>query len=188
MLRRFDRYLPIATLPALLLLAYGRIQADPITVTGSYSLQGSNYLYDFAITNHSLTDPDAKLVNVDFPSLPSNSIIGEAVAPKNYGEVTDPSGYVLFDYNLGYFPVGPTIDGFQFVDSLKLTSIAFEAVYLSNDELTLDTFTGTVSPQAPVPTVPEPATVGLVGSASVILLGGFRRLRALRGERQSTSA
>ncbi len=188
MLKRFHRYLPTATLAALLLLAYGKIEADPITVTGSYSLQESNYLYDFAITNHSSTDPDAKLVSVDFPSLPANSLIGEAVAPQNYGEVTDPSGYVLFDYNLGYFPVGPTIDGFQFVDSLNLTTIAFEAVYLTNDELSLDTFAGTVSPHAPVPTVPEPATAELLGSASVILLGKFRCLRALRRARQSTPA
>ena len=157
-------------LPMLLTMAGFSLRADPLLITGSVTPQADKFRYDFAITNQSNIDPYGKLVSVDFPSLPSGSVVGNAVAPSGFGAVTD-GDYILFAYNNGpSFPLGIKADGFQFVSTINLTSISFEADYLLNDESQVNVFTGRLSPQA-VAAVPEPSTWLLLAGALVLLVG-----------------
>ena len=168
-------YKACGLLTSLLLMAGGmRLNADPVTITGSVSAAGSSYNYSFSITNNSSTDPDAELVSIDFPSLPSGSVMGDAIAPSGYGEVTT-GDYILFDSNAPSFPVGATTSGFSFIDTMNLSSISFEALYFNSDETQTDVFTGTVSPQGPGSATPEPGTWGLMTGASILLAGVFRK-------------
>jgi PEP-CTERM motif len=173
----FKRYLSIFTLPVLLLMAHGDMRAAPATVLTSVALDGSNYLYDFAITNESSADPYYNLISVDF-SLPPGTVVGMATAPAGNGASTDPSGaFVEFtSNNVSGFPLGTTVDGFQFVSATQFNSFPFTANYLDSTGLIITPVNGTTSPQAPA--VPEPSTLGLLASASLLLLGRRRLLRA----------
>ena len=172
-----SKSLSILSVPVLLLLAHGDVKAAPVTVMSSVSPQGANYLYDFAITNQSSTDPDYNLISVDFSFL-AGTVVGLATAPAGNGATTDPSGdFVEFtSNNLSGFVPGVAVDGFQFMSSQQFSSLAFTANYLDSTGSVWTQYNGTTSPQAP--TVPEPATAGLLAGASLVLLARSRLLRA----------
>ncbi|MDP9339690.1 MAG: PEP-CTERM sorting domain-containing protein [Acidobacteriota bacterium] len=152
---------------------------DPITVASTVSLAGTNFLYDFAITNNSSMDPLATLISVDF-SLPLGSIVGDATAPFGFGASTDPSGnFVEFTSNsISGFAVGMTVGGFEFVSPLKFTSFPFTANYLDSGETTLTTLRGSANVSPGTSSVPEPGTLGLLAAGAALLLSG--RFRCLR--------
>lgn len=175
---KLTQHLSMLAVAFLLLLAHGNLQAAALTVTSSVLPQGVNYLYDFAITNNSTTDPEALLVSVDF-SLPAGSIIGLATAPAGNGALTDPSGnFVEFSSdNLSGFPAGITVDGFQFVSPLQFGSFSYVGNYLNSAQTTVTPVGGTTTPQTPA-SVPEPGTWGLLAGASVWLIAKVRRSRS----------
>jgi len=175
---KLNKHPSMLAVPVLLLMAHGSMQADPATVASLVSVTGPNYLYDFAITNNTSTDPYGELVSVDF-SLPAGSSPSAVTAPAGNGEVSDPSGnFVEFSSNnVSGFAVGVTVDGFKFTSPLKFASLPFTANYLNHAETMVTTFNATTSPLTPA-SVPEPGTLGLLAGASVLLFSRIRSLRA----------
>ncbi|MBV9771107.1 MAG: hypothetical protein JOZ32_16155, partial [Bryobacterales bacterium] len=146
-----DKHFSMVVVAFLLAITTAGMHASPVTVTSSVVPEGINFLYDFGITNNSSTDPFGQLISVDF-NLPAGSVIGNATAPVGNGATTDPSGdFVEFTSdNISGFVQGMTVDGFQFVSPLDLTSLPFTANYLDQAETTLTTFNGNTN------AVPEP--------------------------------
>ncbi len=169
----FRNFLPIVALPALLGLMQLPVQADPVLITSTVSPDSGNYLYDFAVTNLSSSDPYAKLINFSF-SLPMGSILGDPAAPTGYGAFADPSsGYVQFSaVDISGFPLNERVDGFQFLSPTQFGALSFAAAYLDSTETTATPFAGTTSP-VPTSSVPEPQIVGLFAVASLLLVCRF---------------
>jgi hypothetical protein len=163
-------------IPACLVISCSLMQADPLTIVSTASFNGTNYVYDFSITNNSSADPMAYLISVDF-TLPVGSLVGSPTAPAGNGAVADPgAGFVEFSSNnLTGFPSGTAVDGFHFTTSSFLSSLPFVANYLNTAQTAVTPFDGTTVPRQ-TPTVPEPSTVGLITGAGLLLL---TRVRAL---------
>lgn len=158
-------------LPALLTLMQVSAQADPVTIRSTVAPDGSAFLYDFAVTNGSSSDPYSILINFSF-SLPVGSLISNPAAPAGYGAFADPgSGYLQFSAaEVSGFPVNQTVDGFQFLSSTQFSTLDFGATYLDSTQTVATLFSGVTSPSS-APAVPEPQSLGFVSMAFILLFG-----------------
>ena len=177
------RYLPVVALPVFAVLMQIPLQADPVTVTSTVSSDGGNYLYDFAVTNLSSSDPYSKLIDVSISVTPG-SIVGNAMTPTGFeGFIDSASGSVDFAASsLSGFPLDQTVSGFQFLSSAQLSPLPFTANYLNSAETAGTSFSGTTFPVSSS-TVPEPRMAGVFIGALLILVCRSLRVKKLNAAR-----
>jgi len=170
---RLLRFAPY--LGAVLILNSARAQ---VSVTPTVTSDAAAFHYDYAVTN--LTASDLAVVTLSVAPVPQ--AVQNLTAPLGFIASFD-SGVGLLSFledadpaTLQTFAPGTTVSGFRFDSALAPVPTTFEALDLAGG-----VFTGpTLGPADPGGVIPEPGTLGLLGTAALPVLLGRRR-NARRG-------
>ena len=142
-------------------------KAGEVALSFTETVQGSNLLYNFSVTDNVPLDETLLSATLSVPA--QANAVQNLMAPAGFSAFFDPGlGLVDFIENTSGFVPGVTVSGFTFTSPFLLTNPGFTALALDSLGNPV-TFSGTaVGPGSPTP---EPGSFGLSAIPFLLLAG-----------------